>query len=380
MFNITSMYIDNYESLQKLCDDLTHAKVIFFDTEFMREKTFYPKLCLLQLGFDGNNYAVDPITINVQPLLEQLVSCETLLVFHSGRQDLEILFNATGKLPKNILDTQIAATVCGFGEQVSYAELVNKLTGQVIDKSQRFTDWSIRPLSSHQIDYALKDVVYLPEVFEKLSREINDKDRKKWLLEDEKALLDIASYQEDPDNAWTKVKSKNKRYADVTVMKELAKWRDEQARKLDKPRRRIVSDDILTEFAVQKPKTTDALDKLRIIGNVSRETMEKMREIVIKADTLPKEAHKKAKGGARDRFDEETADLLKILLRYNSAKLGVVAKLVATSTEIADFIRGEEVQFTSGWRRDAFGADAEKLLRGELVFRIKDDKFEIAEI
>lgn len=371
------MYIETNESLQKLCDELEQATVIFFDTEFMREKTFYPKLCLLQIGFNGMNYAVDPLVINVQPLLEQLVSRETLLVFHSGRQDLEILFNATGKLPKNILDTQIAATVCGFGEQVSYAELVNRLTGNVIDKSQRFTDWSIRPLSSHQIDYALKDVVYLPEVFEKLSNEINQKERKKWLLEDEKALLEITSYQEDPDNAWTKVKSKNKRYADVTVLKELAKWRDEQARKLDKPRRRIVSDDILTEFAVQKPKTPESLDKLRIIGNVSRETMERMREIVVEADLLPKEAHKKVRGGGRDRFDEEIADLLKILLKYNSAKLGVIAKLVATNIEIADFIRGEEVQFMHGWRYDAFGADAEKLLRGEVSFRVNGDKFEI---
>ena len=359
---------------------MSAAKVIFFDTEFMREKTFYPKLCLLQIGFDGKNYAIDPLVISVQPLLEQIVSRETLLVFHSGRQDLEILFNATGKLPQNIMDTQIAATVCGFGEQVSYAELVSRLTGHTIDKSQRFTDWSLRPLSKHQIEYALKDVEYLPEIYEKLTAHIKKDGRKKWLLEDEKALLDVSSYQEDPENAWMKVKSKSKRYADATVLKELARWRDEQARKLDKPRRRIVSDDVLAEFAVQKPKTQQALDKLRIVGNVSRETMEKMREIVVAADLLPKEAQKKNRAGSRDRFDEEIADLLKILLKYNSTKMGVVAKLVASTAEIADFIRGEEVQFMSGWRYGAFGADAEKLLKGDIAFKVNGDKFEIVRL
>jgi len=283
-------------------------------------------------------------------------------------------------LPKKILDTQIAATVCGFGEQVSYAELVQKLTGHTLDKSQRFTDWSIRPLSAHQIDYALKDVVYLPEIFEKLSAEIEKEGRKKWLLEDEKALLNITGYAEDSENAWTKIKSKNKRYADMTVMKELAKWRDEQARKLDKPRRRIVSDDVLVEFAVQKPKTKEALDKLRIIGNVSRETMEKMREIVIEADKLPKEAQKKSRAGSRDGFDEEVIDLLKILLKHNATKMGVVPKLVASTSDLADFMRGGDVQFLSGWRYDAFGADAQKLLKGELAFKVNGQKFEVAKI
>lgn len=371
------MYIDNLESLQKLCDDMLAAKVIFFDTEFMRERTFYPKLCLLQLRVNDVDYAIDPLVIDVQPMLEQIVSRETLLVFHSGRQDLEILFNATGKLPQNVFDTQIAAMVCGFGEQVSYAELVGKLASGHIDKSQRFTDWSARPLSHKQIEYALKDVEYLPAIYEKLSREIEQKNRKDWLIEDEKALLDIESYRENPENAWTKVKSKQKRFADMTVLKELAKWRDEQAIKLNKPRRRIVSDDVLAEFAIQKPKTKDALEKMRIIGNVSRETMHNMMEIAIAADMLPKEEEKKSKGDKRRHYDESALDLLKLLLKYNSEKLSVVAKLITTSAELEDFVRGADVRFTQGWRKAAFGTDAQLLLDGKLSFKINDGKFEI---
>lgn len=374
------MYIDNPQSLQKLCDELESAEVIYFDTEFMREKTFFPKLCLLQLGFDGVDYAVDPLATDIQPLLERLVSRETLLVFHSGRQDLEILFNATGKLPPNVFDTQIAAMVCGFGEQVSYAELVGKLTGNVIDKSQRFTDWSVRPLSPKQVEYALKDVEYLPEILEKLSAEIEAKGRSKWLVEDRALLLDLASYENDPKNGWTKVKSKQKRFADMTVLKELAKWRDEQAISLDKPRRRIVSDDIITEFSIQKPKTQQALDKMRIIGNVSRETMRNLMEIVVVADELPKEVEEKKRGVRKDKFQEEVADLLKLLLKYNAEKHGVVAKLIANSSELSDFVRGEEVRFTKGWRKEVFGADAALMLEGKLVFKVNDGKFEIAKL
>lgn len=374
------MYIDNSESLQKLCDELEGAEAIYFDTEFMREKTFFPKLCLLQIGFGGANYAVDPLAIDVQPLLEQLVSRETLLVFHSGRQDLEILFNVTGKLPQNVFDTQIAAMVCGFGEQVSYAELVGKLAGGSIDKSQRFTDWSARPLSPKQVEYALKDVEYLPAIHEKLSEEIERQKRAKWLIEDEKALLNISSYENDPANAWTKVKSKQKKFADMTVLKELAKWRDEQAIKLDKPRRRIVSDDIITEFSIQKPKTQQALEKMRVIGNVSRETMRNLMEIVIVADELPKEEVEKKRGVRKEKFQEEIMDLLKLLLKYNCEKRGVVAKLITKNSELTEFVRGEEVGFTKGWRAEAFGDDAKKLLEGKLGFMVKNGKFEITQL
>jgi ribonuclease D len=371
------MYIDTQESLQKLCDKLSSADKIFFDTEFIRERTFYPNLCLVQIGVDNELYAVDPLQVNVQPLLELLVSCETLLVLHSGRQDLEILYNATGKLPRNVFDTQIAATVCGFGEQVGYQQLVGRLAGQDIDKSQRFTDWSKRPLSAQQIDYALKDVEYLPGIYEKLNSQIEKEGRKKWLLEDEKALLDVKSYEEDPDNAWTKIKSKNKRHADVTVLRELAKWRDNEAKTQNKPRRRIVSDDILIEFAIQKPKTAQALERFRKIGNVSRETMQTLQDIVIKADELPKELHQKGKRPQKDSFDEEVLDLLKLLLKFNSTKMGVVPKLIASSEDLASFVRGEEVQFLEGWRYTSFGQDAEKLLSGDLSFKVNGNKFEV---
>lgn len=374
------MYIDNPESLQKLCEKLEKVDRIFFDTEFMREKTFFPKLCLLQLGFDGEEYAVDPLATDIQPLLEHLVSRETLLVFHSGRQDLEILFNATGKLPRNVFDTQIAAMVCGFGEQVSYAELVGKLTGNSIDKSQRFTDWSARPLSPKQVEYALKDVEYLPEIYEKLSTEIEEKSRATWLKEEEAALLDASSYENNPADAWTKVKSKQKRFADMTVLKELAKWRDEQAIQFNKPRRRIVSDDVLAEFAIQKPKTKEKLDKMRIIGNVSRETLRNLMAIVIDADELPKEVDDSKRGPRKDRPQDEIIDLLKLLLKYKSEKLGVVAKLISSVSDLKSYAQGEEVKFQKGWRNEAFGKDAQLLMDGKLCLKISDGKFEVSQI
>ncbi len=371
------MYIDNPDSLQKLCEQLEKVDIAFFDTEFMREKTYFPKLCLLQLRVDDVDYAIDPLAVDVQPLLEQIVSRETLLVFHSGRQDLEILFNATGGLPRNVFDTQIAATVCGFGEQVSYAELVSKLTGNLIDKSQRFTDWSLRPLADKQVEYALKDVEYLPEIYAKLNGEIEEKGRAKWLVEDKEALLDLSGYEENAEDAWTKVKSKQKRFADLTVLKELARWRDERARELDKPRRRIVSDDVLAEFAIQKPQTQEKLNKMRIIGNVSRETLRTLMEITLEADKLPKDLDKKSKVARRGYLDEEVMDLLKLLLKYNADKLGVIAKLIATSSDLADFVRGDEAKFSKGWRAEAFGDDAKLMLEGKIAFKIKGGKFEV---
>lgn len=374
------MYIDNPESLQKLCDELDGAAEIFFDTEFIRERTFYPQLCLVQIGFGGRNFAVDPIKIDISPLLEQIVSRETLLIFHSGKQDLEILFNATGKLPKNVFDTQIAAMVCSFGEQVSYQNLVQALVGADIDKAQRFTDWAQRPLSEAQIFYALKDVEYLPEIYAKLSSEIAEKNRAEWLIEEEKALLDVRIYDEKPEDAWLKIKGKNRRQLDLRVLQELAKWRDMQARRLNKPRRRIISDEMLVELAVQKPKNLDSIERFRKSGNVSRETFAYLIELIAEAAKLPKLTLDKSSRRDEVAVDEDAVDMLKLLLRHSCAKLGVVAKLVADSDDLRRFLCGEEVAFVRGWRYVVFGEAAEKLVSGKRAFKIIANKFEVVDL
>lgn len=391
MLFLACMYIDNNDDLQKLCSELDGAKEIFFDTEFMRERTYYPKLCLIQIGYisktpsqeegdGGGNYAIDPLAgMDLTPLLEKLVSRETLLIFHSGRQDLEIIFNEIGKLPENIFDTQIAAMVCGFGEQVSYAQLVDKFAGEKIDKSQRFTDWSKRPLSDKQIQYALNDVIYLPKIYEGLKTSLAEDGRDQWLTQEVAGLINPASYDEDPMETWKKIKSKGTRNLDLGVLQHLSAWRDLRARKVDKPRRFLIKDEVLVGVANNIPKNIDELKNFRGIGNVSRETLEKMMEAIAKGQATEEDDKPQLKARPRHHADGYVVDLLKLLLKRTCSEKNVAAKLIASSSDLEAFALGKEVKFSEGWRYDVFGKQAEALLNGEIKFSVKDNSFEMEE-
>lgn len=376
------MYIDTPPDLQTLCTELKKAKIIFFDTEFMREKTYYPKLCLIQLGYEFEGalkfVAVDPLAkLDLQPLLKFLTSATKLLVFHSGSQDLEILYNLTKKLPKKVFDTQIAAMVCGFGEQVSFAQLVEKLTKQKVDKSQRFTDWSKRPLSKKQIQYALNDVIFLQPIFEILLEELKKTKRTDWVAEEEAELIKISTYKEDPNTAWTKIKSRGRNNIDLGVLQEVARWREEKAIQRNIPRRFVMKDEIAIEIASHIPASEDALKNMRGIGNVSRETLEKIWNAIEKGRKLPEDKKPKIKARPRSKSNPYVVDMLKILLKNACDENDVAPKLLASSLDLELFVQGEEVEFTQGWRKKVFGDKAEKLLKGKLKFSVKDKKFNI---
>lgn len=375
-------YIDSKIALKNLCDELKKAKIIFFDTEFMREKTYYPLLCLIQLGYEHEGehkfVAVDPLAkLDLEPLLKILTSATKRIVFHSGSQDLEILYNLNKKLPKKIFDTQIAAMVCGFGEQVSFAQLVEKLTKQKVDKSQRFTDWSKRPLSKKQIQYALNDVIYLQPIYEKLTQELKQTKRAEWVEEEESVLTKISTYKEDPTNAWKRIKSRGKNNVDLGILQEIAKWREEKAIQRNLPRRFVMKDEIMIEIAAHTPKDVDSLKNMRGIGNVSRETLQKIWDAIIAGQKLPPSKKPILKPRPKHHSNPYVVDMLRILLKNICDENNVAPKLVASGQDLELFAQGEEVQFTDGWRKKIFGSPATKLLKGKLKFSIKNNQFNI---
>jgi ribonuclease D len=371
------MYIDNNEKLTELCQEIKTAKLIGFDTEFMREKTFFPILCLIQLNVNGKACAIDPLKTDVKPLLEILVKAP-MLIFHSGRQDLEIIFNLIGKLPKNIFDTQIAAMVCGFGEQVSYQMLVQNLLGKRVDKTERYTDWAARPLSAAQVEYALSDVIHLPEIYAKLSESLKKQNREKWFENDEASLKDIKYFEANESDAWQKIKHREKKNCHLGVLKELASWRELKARRVDRPRKRVLSDDAVIEIALRKPKTKEELTRMRSFGHHREETIKEILLVVQKGLGMADESIPKLKPRPKKEADAGTVELLKIILKTQCNKNDVAQKLVATTEEIEQFVLGEKPDFLNGWKYDVFGKYAEDLLAGKTKLFVENGRMKIA--
>lgn len=379
-------YVDTQDALNKLCGLLIDADYICVDTEFLRERTFFPQLCLIQLGVESSElsekknstlnsklltFAVDPLAkLDLKPLLNILTG-NKLLIFHSGKQDLEIIFNLTGKLPKNVFDTQIAAMVCGFGEQVSYQELVREFCKAEIDKSQRYTDWSKRPLSQKQIDYALADVEYLPEIYHRLSEKINTEERKIWLEEEDKWLVDPEHYEDKPEDAWERLKHRDKKNSHLGVLQQIAKWRDDKARENDKPRRWVMKDESLIEIALRKPQNADDLKNIRNIGSLSKSHITEILKAVKSGLDMPKDQLPKLKKRPQKTPDAGVLDLLKLLFKVKCSEAGVAPKLLGTTEDIEKLALGEDtVHFKTGWRHEIFGQYAEKLLAGGLSISV----------
>lgn len=371
------MYIDTPEKLQKLCEEVKTANIIGFDTEFMRERTFFPILCLIQLNIEGKAYAIDPIKTDVKELLELLIKAP-LLVFHSGRQDLEIIFNITGKLPKNIFDTQIAAMVCGFGEQVSYQQLVQNVLNKRVDKTERYTDWSQRPLSAGQIEYALSDVIHLPEIHKFLSAAIKKEKRELWFENEEAPLKDKKYFEANENEAWQKIKHREKKNSHLGVLQTVAAWRELKARRVDRPRKRVLSDEAIIEIALRKPQTKEALLRIRNFGNHREETINEILEVVAKGVALADDNIPKLKPRPKKEPDSGTVELLKIILRTQCAKNDVAPKLVASVDDIEHFVLGEKPDFLNGWKYDVFGKYAEDLLAGKTKLFVENGKMKIA--
>lgn len=376
------MFITDQSDLDRFCRALASAPFITVDTEFLREKTYYPKLCLIQIsGPDGQGAAIDPLApgIDLSPVYDLLFAPGILKVFHAARQDLEIFFNLTGRVAAPVFDTQIAAMVCGYGDSVGYEALVRNTTGHQVDKSAQFTNWSLRPLSEKQIDYALGDVVYLVEVYRKLSAELDKRGRTSWVLQEEEILADPKTYRSDPLEAWKRVKIKTPKPKTLAVLRALAAWREEQARSRDIPKGWILRDETLADIAGQVPTTQAQLAKIRGLsedaskGRVGDAILKLIGE-TLKSD--PKTWPQPEKKAPLPPTVAATADILRMLMKVRCAEAGVAAKLLGTAEDIEDLAATGDPEnlLLKGWRYELFGREALALKNGELAIGLKGSK------
>lgn len=378
----TMRVLTTTEDLTALCQDLAQHKFMTIDTEFLREKTYYPKLCLIQVSSpEKNAAAIDPLAkgIDLSPLFALLEDPKILKVFHAGRQDLEIFFNLTKKVVTPFFDTQVAAMVCGYGDSVGYENLVRNITGGHIDKSSQFTDWSLRPLSEKQITYAIGDVTHLCDVYVHLARELEKRGRTDWLVQEEKILAAESTYENDPYEAWKRIKIRSPRPKSLAILRELAAWRERAAQKRDVPKPWIMKDDTLAEIASQAPKNKDALKKIRGVSNDMAEGKmgEQILMAVEKALSSAKETWPQPE--KRDQLPptaQSTVDILKMLLKIQSTEHEVAAKLIASQTDLEAIALHQEpdIPALKGWRFEIFGREALALKSGALAIGLRDDK------
>jgi len=343
------------------------------DTEFLRESTYWPKLCLLQAATPHDAVLVDPLAagLDLAPFFALLDNAGVTKVFHAARQDIEIFVKLTGRVPANIFDTQIAASVCGFGDSVSYDNLVRSVTGVELDKSSRFTDWSARPLSEKQKLYALADVTHLRDVYLKLRKQLDETKRWSW-VEDELATLEsIDTYVVKPEQAWERVKVKLNRPRDLAALKALAAWREARAQANDQPRSRILKDDALAELVIQRPQTPAEFDKLRAVprGFGRSAAAAEIIAIVKEVEALPKSALPALPERHRGPSPKgAVGDLIRVLLKAVSEQNGVASRIIATSDEVDALVLDDEadVPALKGWRRKIFGDKALAIKHGRL--------------
>jgi len=365
------------DALSELCRELAAHPYVTVDTEFMREQTYWPQLCLIQLAGPSTEAVVDPLssTIDLAPFFELMADSRIVKVFHAARQDIEISFAKAGAVPAPVFDTQVAAMVCGFGESISYVNLVKKITGADIDKSSRFTDWSRRPLSDKQLTYALGDVTHLRDVYQALLKEIETAGRLSWLDEEMALLTDPLTYDSDPERAWQRLKLRVKGKKSLAVLMELAAWRERHAQAQDVPRNRILRDEALYDIANQLPSTTEALGQLRTLSDGFSRS-HRAREIVEAVNRgLQRDMKALPKIDRGEPLSAEataTLELLKVLLRAAAAEHRVAPRLIADSEDLEKLATDREPQILAltGWRRQLFGEDALRLKRGELALTL----------
>jgi len=370
------------EELRAVCRRLAKHPFVTVDTEFLRETTFWPKLCVLQLASDEEAVVVDAIApgIDLAPFLELMADHAVVKVFHAARQDLEIVWKMSGTLPAPLFDTQVAAMVCGFGDQVSYSELAQNLCRATIDKSSRFTDWARRPLSAAQITYALADVTHLRDIYRALVKQLETSGRTGWLADEMRTLLSPSTYEQHPENAWERFRSKVRRPRDLAVLMEVAAWRETEAQTRDVPRSRIIKDDALLEVATAAPKSLDALGDLRAVPR----GMDKSRlgpDMLAAVERGLARDPKKLPKIDRDRRggnggNGATVELLKVLLRQVADAHGVAPKLIANVDDLEAIAASDhaEVPALDGWRRTLFGDKALGLKNGKLALTVENGK------
>lgn len=382
--------ITTTEDLARFCAQAQAAPYVTVDTEFLRERTYYAKLCLLQMALPGPEgpetgpaVLVDPLAkgLSLEPFYELLRDTSTVKVLHAARQDLEIFLIEGRTLPKPLFDTQIAAMVCGFGDQIGYETLVRKLTRGSVDKSSRFTDWSRRPLTDAQLGYALADVTHLRVIYEKLAARLEETGRASWVAEELATLDDPATYITQPADAWKRVKTRNDSGRFLAIVRELAEFREAHAQSNNVPRSRVFKDDALLELASLKPQTPDDLGRTRLLLREARkgEIAQGILDAVARGMTCPPENFPKPENGRENlQVNPALADLLRVLLKAKSDATGVAAKLIASASDLDALAAGvRDVPALSGWRAAVFGDDALSLCNGEVGLAVRGERVEV---
>lgn len=381
---ISMKTITTTDALAAFCIEAAKRPYVTVDTEFLRERTYYSKLCLIQLAYqdDAGEDAciVDPLVegLSLAPLYDLFADVGVVKVFHAARQDLEIFHVDQEIIPTPLFDTQVAAMVCGFGEQVGYETLVRKICKADLDKSSRFTDWSRRPLTDAQAKYAVGDVTYLRDIYEHLSARLDKSGRKKWVAEEMAVLNDPATYQADPDEAWRRVKTRTSSGRFLGIVRELARFRETYAQARDIPRSRVYKDDALVEIASTKPQSEQDLSRSRLLlrearrGDIAQGILEAIKTgLALPNDALPKPDLARAKL----QVNPALADMLRVLLKSISDNEDVAAKLIASSADLDALAAGErDVPALRGWRKEVFGDEALRLCDGKIGLAVQGQK------
>ena len=382
--------ITSTEDLAAFCSEAATAPYVTVDTEFLRERTYYSKLCLIQLAYPGqgdeNAVLVDPLAgeLSLEPLLELFRNTNVVKVFHAARQDLEIFFIDHGVIPDPLFDTQVAAMVCGFGEQVGYETLVKRIAKQGLDKSSRFTDWSRRPLTDAQKKYALADVTHLRVIYEYLAAELERTGRARWVAEELGVLTDPETYITRPQDAWQRVKTRSSSPRFLAIVRELAAFREDYAQSRNIPRNRVFKDDALTELASTKPVTMEDLGRSRLLLREARKgpIADGILAAIKAGMECPKDALPKP-DTSKDQLqvNPALADLLRVLLKARTEASGVAARLIAPAADLDAMAAGQrDVKALTGWRREGFGEDALRLCEGRIGLAVKGRDVEVIEI
>ncbi|NQW16786.1 MAG: ribonuclease D [Chloroflexi bacterium] len=369
------MLITDSAELAAYCKELESARYVAVDTEFMRERTYRAELCLIQLAAPGlEAVAVDPLArgMDLSPLFAVMSNPAIVKVFHAARQDLEIFYELMGQVPAPLFDTQVAAMVCGFGEQVGFATLAATIARVSVDKSSQYSDWSLRPLSDQQLQYALDDVIHLCTIFEALEEKLSENERILWLAEEMETLASPSTYVTEPMDAWRRVKHRRAKPRALAVLQELAAWREVKADKTNVPRGRIIRDEPLVEIASAAPSTKDQLSRIRglgsnaVNGSMGSEILAAVkRGLAIPKDDWPRLTPRpELPGGAR-----ELVALLQALLKLRCEEQDVAPKMVATRDDLEQLLidKNADIKFLTGWRRELFGEDALALMEGKIA-------------
>ena len=374
--------ITHTDDLKDVVDTLCKSDFVTVDTEFIRESTYWPELCLIQLASDDIAVIVDPLSpdINLAPIFSLMKNQNVVKVFHAARQDVEIIYKLGNIIPSPLFDTQVAGAVCGFGESVSYEQIVERVTGQHIDKSSRYTDWSRRPLSDKQLSYALADVTHLRDVYKYLDKKLEKTGRTHWIDDEMSVLTSTKTYDMPNEEAWKRIKGRIRKPRELAVLQQIAAWREQEAKNRNVPRGRILKDECLIEIATQQPKDADALAKLRSISKgwersaAAAELLKAVQTgLATDLSTLP-EIHKHvpvANGTAA------AVELLRVLLKLVADEENIAPRIIATNDELEKIAKQESddnVPAFEGWRYKIFGEKAKKLLNGNLGFYFRNGK------